>query len=135
MSHSYEQEQVTNDLYFFFRCIIFKYLKCKIDENKNLIKRLNDAIRQCIHFRYIHRLCALQFEYRYYPLSTETLSIKSKFEKIAFNEYQQELQDFDKTSRFNSLIDDQICQTMFDQYISLQRNYYYMIKLMNKKQR
>ncbi len=62
------------------------------------------------------------------------LLIKSKLEEKAFNQYQQELKDFQKTSQLNSTIDDQKCQIMFNQYVSLQRNYCYMIKVMNKKQ-
>ncbi|CAF3466637.1 unnamed protein product, partial [Rotaria sp. Silwood2] len=88
---------------------------------------------QCIHFRYIHRLYELKFEYRDYPLSIETSLIKSKLEKIAFNKYKQELEKFEKLSQLNKSIDDHLCQTMFDEYIYLQRNYYYMTKLMRKK--
>ncbi|CAF5140477.1 unnamed protein product, partial [Rotaria sp. Silwood1] len=108
--------------------------KCKIDENRKLIKRINNALRQCIHFRYIHRLYELKFEYRDYPSSIEITLIKSKLEKKAFNKYQQELEEFEKISQLNTLIDDQICQTMFDEYIYLQRHYYYMTRLMRKKQ-
>ncbi|CAF0764550.1 unnamed protein product [Rotaria sordida] len=104
----------------------------KIDENRKFLKRINDALRQCIDFRYIHRLHKLKFEYRHYPLSIETSLIKSKLEKLAFNKYQHELDEFEKISQLNTSIDDHLCQTMFNEYIYLQRNYHYMTKLMRK---
>jgi len=104
-------------------------------KNGLLIKRINDAIRECIHFRYIHRLYELKFEYRYYPLTIEIALNKSKLENIAFNKYQDELEEFEKIVQLDSSLDDQICQKMFDEYVYLQRNYYYMMKLMKKKRR
>ncbi|CAF1075515.1 unnamed protein product [Adineta steineri] len=106
-------------------------IECKSDE---LIKRIHNAVRQCISFRYIHRLCQIKFEYRYYPLTNEILSIKSQLEYVALNEYEKELEEYEKLFQLNTLIDDDICQTMFNEYVFLQRNYYYMKKLMKKKQ-
>ncbi|CAF3961905.1 unnamed protein product [Adineta steineri] len=105
--------------------------ECKSDE---IIKRIHNAVRQCISFRYIHRLCQIKFEYRYYPLTNEILSIKSQLEYVALNEYEKELEEYEKLFQLNTLIDDDICQTMFNEYVFLQRNYYYMKKLMKKKQ-
>ena len=62
----------------------------------------------------------------------ETSLIKFKLAKIAFYEHKQELERFEQTSQPTSSIDDQKCQIMFDEYVCLQRNYYYMIKLMKK---
>ncbi len=101
-------------------------------DNEDLIKRINQAIRQCIHFRYIHRLRKIEFEYRHYPLSDEIKSIKCDIEKLAYIEYEQELSDFEKVCQS---INDEKCQIMFDQYISLQRNYYYMNKIINKNKK
>lgn len=95
---------------------------------------MNNAIRHCIEFRYIHRLYQLNFHYRHYPKSDQIISIKSQCEKFALDEYEQELEDFEKESQSNSVIDDHKCRRMFDQYIALQRNYYFMKKIMNKNQ-
>jgi hypothetical protein len=42
------------------------------------------------------------------------------------------LSDFEKVCQS---INDEKCQIMFDQYISLQRNYYYMNKIINKNKK
>ena len=105
------------------------------NENERLLKRIHNAIRHCIDFRYIHRLYQIKFIYRYYPLSNQILLIKSQLEKEALNQYQEDLEEFEINLKENDLIDDDKCQSIFDEYICLQRNYYYMIKLMNKKNR
>jgi hypothetical protein len=112
-----------------------KHLAICHHDNENLLQRINVAIRHCIDFRHIHRLCEVKFEHRHYPSSIETLLIKTKLEREALNDYKQELEEFEKISEFNSSIDDEKCRMMFDQYVYLQRNYYYMIKLMKKTAR
>ena len=102
------------------------------ETNERLFERINNAIRHCIQFRYIHRLYQLSFHYRHYPKSDQIVSIKSQYEKFALNQYEQELEDFEKESQSTLAIDDQKCRMMFDQYIALQRNYYYMKKIMKK---
>ena len=83
----------------------------------------------------MHRLCQINFEYRHYPLSNEIILEKSNLEKVAFDKYKNELEEFEKTSQLNSSINEEICRTMFDEYVYLQRNYYYMIKLMKKNKK
>ncbi|CAF1389522.1 unnamed protein product [Rotaria magnacalcarata] len=103
-----------------------------MDEHSKLIKRIYDAQYQCIHFRYIHRLYQIKFEYRDYPSSRETSLMKYKLEEIAYDKHQQDLEECENIFRLNEPFDEQKCETMFNEYIYLQRNYYYMMKLMTK---
>ncbi|CAF3407053.1 unnamed protein product [Rotaria socialis] len=116
---------------------LFEISRCNKKEQPNTDehpKRIYDAQCQCIHFRYIHRLYQIKFEYRDYPSSREILLMKYKLEEIAYDKYQQDLDECEKRFQLNEPFDKQKCETMFNEYIYLQRNYYYMMKLMTKKE-
>ncbi|CAF1465931.1 unnamed protein product [Adineta ricciae] len=105
--------------------------ECENDEDERLLKRLNAAICKCLHFRYIHRLCELKFQYRYYPLRNDTVAMKSQLESLAYDQYKKDLEEFQKKFPIERLIDHHLCGQIFDEYVYLQRNYYYMNKLLN----
>jgi len=100
-----------------------------IDEEKERINRLNQAIIHCIEFRYVHRLCQLEFLYRHYPLTEEIQQIKMEFQQKAFAQYEKQLKDFEENLCENCLFN---YEDFFDEYIYLKRNYHYMNKFINK---
>lgn len=57
--------------------------------------------------------------------------MKSQLESVAYDQYEKDLEEFQKKIQMERLIDHHFCEQIFDEYVYLQRNYYYMNKLMN----
>lgn len=102
------------------------------DEDSDWRNRIRCALIRCIQFRYHYHLCQLEYEYRHYPSSIQILSRKSQFQQRFFEDYRQELEQFQQFSNDCSSFDDNLCRQMFDEYVHLQRKYSYMMKLIRK---
>lgn len=101
--------------------------------NDSFPDRMRDALRRCLHFRYIHRLYEVKFADRFYPVTLQLVVNQSESEAIALNDYENDLNEFEQTVQRDCLVDAATCERMFNEYVSLQRNYHRMKKLMNIK--